>query len=84
MKNRAQTYGELVHTDLWGPAQTASMMGASYDISFTDDYSREMKVQFLKHKSKALTMFKQYEANLTWQHPSMKLHKVHSDRGGVS
>ena len=81
-KNRARTYGELVHTDLWGPAQTASMMGASYYISFTDDYSRETKVQFLKQKSEALTAFKQYEANLTRQHPGAKLRKLRSDRGG--
>jgi transposase InsO family protein len=81
-KNRACTYGERVHTDLWGPAQTASTMGCSYYISFTDDYSRETKVQFLKHKSEALTTFKQYEANITRQHPGVKLCKVHSDRGG--
>jgi transposase InsO family protein len=57
-------------------------MGYSYYISFTDDYSRETKVQFLKHKSEALTAFKQYEANITRQHPGIKLCKVHSDRGG--
>jgi len=58
------------------------MMGASYYISFTDDYSCETKVQFLKHKSEALTAFKQYEANLTRQHPGAKLRKLQSDRGG--
>jgi hypothetical protein len=38
-KMRALTYGELVHTDLWGPAQTTSLGGCLYYISFTDDYS---------------------------------------------
>src|ERR1700710_1282765 len=68
-KNQALTYGELVHTDLWGPAQTASITGSLYYISFTDDYSRETKVEFLKRKSEALTAFKQYEAYVSRQHP---------------
>jgi hypothetical protein len=42
--NRAHTYRELVHTDLWGPAQTESVAGHLYYISFTDDFSRETKV----------------------------------------
>src|ERR1700710_1931267 len=29
-KNWARTYGELVHTDLWGPAQTTSISGYLY------------------------------------------------------
>jgi transposase InsO family protein len=81
-KNRARTYGELVHTDLWGPAKTASIGGCSYYISFTDDYSRETVVRFLKLKSEALTTFKQYEAYVSRQHPGARLCKVRSDRGG--
>jgi hypothetical protein len=81
-KNRARTYGELVHTDLWGPAQTTSISGYLYYISFTDDYSRETKVQFLKQKSEALTAFRHYEANLARQNPGPRLRKLRSDRGG--
>jgi transposase InsO family protein len=81
-KNRARTYGELVHTDLWGPAQTPSTMGCSYYISFTDDFSRETTVTFLKQKSEALTAFKHYEATVTTQHPGTRLRKIRSDRGG--
>jgi hypothetical protein len=62
--NRACTYGELVHTDLWGPAQTESIVGHLYYISFTDDFSREMKVCFLKLKSEALSALKDYETEL--------------------
>jgi hypothetical protein len=81
-KNRALTYGELIHTDLWGPLQTTSLGGCSYYISFMDDYSHETKVQFLKLKSEALTAFKHYEAHLSHQHPSARITKVRSDRGG--
>jgi hypothetical protein len=78
----AKKYGELIHTDLWGPTQTASISGSLYYISFTDDYSRETKVRFLKLKSEAFEAFRHYEANLTRQHPNAKIRKLRSDRGG--
>jgi hypothetical protein len=58
MRNCAHTYGQLVHTDLWGPAQTESVAGHLYYISFTNDFSQEMKVHFLKLKSEALSTLK--------------------------
>src|SRR5882762_8714080 len=79
---RARAYGEVIHTDLWGPAQTVSIGGSVYYISFTDDYSRETKIRFLKQKSDALEAFKQHIANLTKQHPEARVCKLRSDRGG--
>src|SRR5882757_5814427 len=81
-KMHAHTYGEVIHTDLWGPAQTVSIGGNVYYISFTDDYSRETKIRFLKHKGDALEAFKQHVANLTRQHPEARVCKLRSDRGG--
>ena len=81
-KNRAKTYGEVIHTDLWGPAQTTSLGGHSYYISFTDDFSRETKLTFLKQKSEALASYKQYEAWLGRQRAGAKVKTVRSDRGG--
>jgi hypothetical protein len=80
-KRRASAYGELIHTDLWGPVQTVSIGGSSYYMSFTDDFSREMQILFLKLKSEALGAFKQYEAQLTRQH-DVKIKTLRSDRGG--
>jgi hypothetical protein len=80
-KRHAQTYGELIHTDLWGPAQTVSIGGSSYYMSFTDDFSHKMHILFLKHKSEALGAFKQYEARLTRQHDA-KIKTLRSDWGG--
>jgi hypothetical protein len=82
MRNHAHTYGELVHTDLWGPAQTESVAGHLYYISFTDDFSQETKVCFLKLKSEALSALKDYETELRCQTPGAKIKKLHSDRGG--
>jgi hypothetical protein len=53
---RAKTYGEIVHTDFWGPAQTESIAGSWYYMSFTNDYSRETVITFLKSKSEALNV----------------------------
>jgi hypothetical protein len=76
MVNRARTYGELVHTDLWGPAQTESVAGHLYYISFTDDFSWETKVRFLKLKSEALSALKDYEMELKCQTPGAKIKKA--------
>jgi len=51
-------------------------------MSFTDDFSRETTIKFLKLKSEALTAFKQYEAAITRQHPGTQLRTLRSDRGG--
>jgi hypothetical protein len=80
--SRALTYGEMVHTDLWGPAQTTSIGGSLYYISFTDNYSRQTRIHFLKLKSEALTAFKAYEAWLGRQSPGVCLTKMRLDRGG--
>jgi hypothetical protein len=80
--NCACTYGELVHMDLWGPAQTESVTGHLYYISFTNDFSQETKVHFLKMKSEALSALKDYETELRCQTPGAKIKKLHSDRGG--
>jgi hypothetical protein len=82
MQNRARVYGDLIHTDLWGPAQTESIAGHIYYMSFTDDFSRKTKLDFLAPKSEALSAFKRYEANLICQHPGAKIRKLHLDCGG--
>jgi hypothetical protein len=63
MANRAHTYGEFIHTDLWGPAQTESVAGHLYYISFTDDFSWETKVRFLKMKAKLFPLSKTTKRN---------------------
>ncbi|GKF65944.1 retrotransposon protein, putative, ty1-copia subclass [Tanacetum coccineum] len=40
----------IIHTDVCGPLRHVSRHGASYFITFTDDYSRYGYVYLLKHK----------------------------------
>ena len=39
---------EIVHTDLCGPIEVQSYKGDKYIMLFVDDYSRMMKIMFLK------------------------------------
>jgi len=41
---------ELLHIDLFGPVQTASLTGKRYGFVIADDFSRFTWVLFLKHK----------------------------------
>ncbi|OJA08822.1 hypothetical protein AZE42_13437 [Rhizopogon vesiculosus] len=61
-KNCAKTYSKVIHTDLWGLAQTTSLGGHSYYISFTNDFSQETRLTFLKNKSEVLALYKKYKA----------------------
>jgi len=41
---------ELLHIDLFGPVNTASLYGSKYGLVIVDDYSRWTWVKFLKSK----------------------------------
>ncbi|GJR62538.1 retrotransposon protein, putative, ty1-copia subclass [Tanacetum coccineum] len=47
---RAKDLLGLIHTDVCGPFRTVSREGASYFITFTDDFSRYGYVYLMKHK----------------------------------
>ena len=39
---------ELVHTNVWGPAQVSSFGGSHYYVTFIDDTTRKVWVYFLR------------------------------------
>ncbi|GKA62055.1 retrotransposon protein, putative, ty1-copia subclass, partial [Tanacetum coccineum] len=51
----------LIHTDVCGPLRHVSRQGASYFITFTDDYSRYGYVYLLKHKHEVFETFKVFK-----------------------
>nr|GEY76639.1 retrotransposon protein, putative, Ty1-copia subclass [Tanacetum cinerariifolium] len=55
----------LIHTDVYGPLRHVSKKGASYFITFTDDYSRYGYVYLLKHKYEVFETFKDYALETT-------------------
>ncbi|GKA75792.1 retrotransposon protein, putative, ty1-copia subclass [Tanacetum coccineum] len=53
---RAKDLLGIIHTDVCGPLRHVSRQGASYFITFTDDYSRYGYVYLLKHKHEVRSM----------------------------
>ena len=72
---------QLVHTDIAGPLRTpTALFNERYAILFIDDYSHEMRVYTMKHKSEALDKFKLYRADVRNMNKEIKC--LRSDNGG--
>jgi hypothetical protein len=76
---RAKEFAEEIHTDLWGPASTATFGGQRYYISFTDDWSRWTTVCLLRQKSKAFRAYKDFAAWVLTQ-LNRPIKCLHADR----
>ncbi|GKE10629.1 retrotransposon protein, putative, ty1-copia subclass [Tanacetum coccineum] len=71
----------LIHTDVCGPFRHVSRKGASYFLTFTDDFSRYGYVYFLKHKHEVFETFKVFKSEVELQ-LGKKIKALRSDRGG--
>ena len=59
---RTSTVLNLVHIDVCGPFEKASLGGSSYFVSFIDDYSRKAWIYLLNRKSEVFLTFKRFKA----------------------
>ncbi|GJW62755.1 retrotransposon protein, putative, ty1-copia subclass [Tanacetum coccineum] len=71
----------IIHTDVCGPLRHVSRQGASYFITFTDDYSRYGYVYLLKHKHEVFETFKVFKNEVENQLGKI-VKALQSDRGG--
>ncbi|GJS84672.1 retrotransposon protein, putative, ty1-copia subclass [Tanacetum coccineum] len=71
----------IIHTDVCGPLRHVSRQGASYFITFTDDYSRYGYVYLLKHKHEVFETFKVFKNEVENQLRKI-IKALRSDRGG--
>ncbi|GJW18460.1 putative RNA-directed DNA polymerase [Tanacetum coccineum] len=71
----------LIHTDVCGPFRHVSRKGASYFLTFTDDFSRYGYVYLLKHKHEVFETFKVFKSEVELQ-LGKKIKALRSDRGG--
>ncbi|KAH9737203.1 Integrase catalytic domain-containing protein [Citrus sinensis] len=78
---RSQQVLELVHTDICGPFTPIAIGGYKYFITFIDDFSRYGHVELLAEKSKSLSVFQAFKANVELQ-KGKQIKAVRSDRGG--
>ncbi|GKA20107.1 retrotransposon protein, putative, ty1-copia subclass [Tanacetum coccineum] len=78
---RAKDLLGIIHTDVCGPLRHVSRQGASYFITFTDDYSRYGYVYLLKHKHEVFETFKVFKNEVENQ-LGKTIKVIRSDRGG--
>ena len=51
-----QTFGEEIHTNVWGPSPNLSLGKRRYYLTFTDDYSQFTKVEILHSKDETFVV----------------------------
>ncbi|GJX36429.1 retrotransposon protein, putative, ty1-copia subclass [Tanacetum coccineum] len=78
---RATDLFGIIHTDVCGPLRHVSRQGASYFITFTDDYSRYGYVYLLKHKHEVFETFKVFKNEVENQ-LGKTIKAIRSDQGG--
>lgn len=78
---RASRVLELVHSDVCGPAEQASIGGSRYFLTFVDDFSRFTHVYFLQSKSQVAEKLKEYVA-MVENTTGSKIKYFRSDNGG--
>lgn len=71
---------ELVHSDLCGPMENASIGGAKYFLTFIDDFTRKYFVYFLRLKSDVLATFKDFK-QLVENQTGKKIKILRTDNG---
>ena len=67
LNNRAKSHFELVHTDVWGPCQTASTLGFQYFVTFIDDYSRCTLLFLMKNRAELFSIFQKFYTEIQTQ-----------------
>ncbi|KAK2976697.1 hypothetical protein RJ640_013953 [Escallonia rubra] len=78
--SRAKASLELIHTNVCGPIDPASLGKTIYFLLFIDDYSRKTWVYVLKKKSEVFSNFKRFKA-LVEKHNGYQSKAMRSDRG---
>ena len=78
---RAETPLQLVHLDVFGPVKQPSISKNRYMITFIDDFSRYVWVDFMKEKSEAFMKFKEFKEK-TEKEIGCNIRCLRTDNGG--
>ena len=80
-KKRREKKLELVHTDVWGPAQVSSLGGSHYHVTFIYDATRKTWNYCIQNKYVVFDTFKKWKA-LVETEIRKNLKCLRSDNGG--
>ena len=80
-KHATRNVLELIHSDVWGPAKTASMGGCRFYVTFIDDHTRKVWVYFMKEKSEVFSHFQNFKVMVEKQ-TGHYVQCLRSDGGG--
>jgi len=78
---RSEGILDLIHSDIWGPAQLSSLGGNRYFVTFVDDCSRKMWIYFVKLKSQAFDVFLNFQKMVELE-SGRKIKILRTDGGG--
>ncbi|CAJ2662467.1 unnamed protein product [Trifolium pratense] len=81
MPKRASAVLQVIHSDICGPFEVASLGGSKYFITFVDEYSRMIWLYTLKLKSEALEVFKKFKV-LIEKESEKSIKILRTDGGG--
>ena len=62
-RNVSQRPLDVIHSDVWGPTENASMSVSKYYVTFVDDHTRKVWVYFMKAKGE---VFEHFECSRIW------------------
>ena len=71
----------MVHIDIWRPSPVPSLGGSKFYVAFIDDFSRNVWIYFLKHKSDVFVIFKKWKAKVE-NHTDLKIKYLRCDKKG--
>ena len=71
---------DVIHSDVWGPAQTPTLGGCRFYVTFIDDYSRYTWIFPMKKKSEVFTHFQKFK-NQAEKETNRKVRCLRSDGG---
>ena len=72
---------QIIRSDVCGPMSVQSFTGKLYFVTFIEDYSRCVKVYFIRKKSEVLAKLKEFEVAAT-NEAGYKIGTLRTDNGG--
>ena len=80
-KSKSTELLELIHTDVCGPLNVASLGGSIYYVTFIDDFSSYVTIYMMKQKSEVFEKWVEFVA-MAENHCGKRVKNVRADNGG--